>query len=182
MRGSIWMPTKPSWLLQLPRIVETMEALDAPVVDRACFERVFGVKRRRAIQLMHSFGGYQAGRTFLIDRRELLRDLRRLAGGADYEHELARKTKLVSEIEKARRLFPGRQVTIMMPTAVTEQKLSDLPGGVHLKAGELRIEFYGTEDLLRQLFELAQAITNDYAKFQQICEMPDIQTSSTSDF
>jgi hypothetical protein len=37
-------------------------------------------------------------------------------------------------------------------------------------AGQLRIEFHGTEDLLRQMFELSQAIANDYEKFEEICE------------
>jgi hypothetical protein len=47
------MPAKPSWILQLPKIQTELEALDLPVVDRACFEKLFGVRRRRAIQFMH---------------------------------------------------------------------------------------------------------------------------------
>jgi len=36
-----------------------------------------------------------------------------------------------------------------------------------LKAGELRIEFVGAEDLLRHFYELSQAIVNDYGAFQE---------------
>jgi hypothetical protein len=32
------------------------------------------------------------------------------------------------------------------------------------------MEFGGTEDLLRQLFELSQAILNDYGRFEEIIE------------
>lgn len=149
------MAPQPSWILELPKIQEALEALEIPVVDRACFERIFGVRRRRAIQLMHKFGGYQSGRTFLVERAKLLRLLRQIARG-DYEWELARRTRLVAEIEKTKKLLSGRQVRLMVPAEVSEQKMADLPVGVHLRPGELRIEFNGTEDLLRHLFELSQ--------------------------
>jgi hypothetical protein len=78
------MPAKAEWLLRLPEIRAALERFDAPVVDRSVIEELFGLRRRRAIVLMHQLGGYQAGRTFLVDR---LRLLGRLAasedGGAD---------------------------------------------------------------------------------------------------
>ena len=43
------MPTKKTWLLRLPEIREELSAMKVPVVDRAIFERLFGVRRRRAI-------------------------------------------------------------------------------------------------------------------------------------
>ncbi len=118
---------------------------------------------------MHGFGGYQAGRTFLIDRKKLLRSLRQVAVG-DYEWERARRTKLALEIERTQKLLPGRQVRLQVTPDVMERRVADLPPGIHLTPGELRIEFHGTEDLLRHLFELSQAIVNDYSKFQGICE------------
>ena len=50
------MPTKKTWLLRLTEIREELTAMQVPVVDRAIFERLFGVRRRRAIQLLHFFG------------------------------------------------------------------------------------------------------------------------------
>src|SRR5687768_8223205 len=126
------MPSKLSWILELPRIQEELEALNLPVVDRACSEKVFGLKRRRAIFLMKEFGGYQAGRTLLVDRRALLQSLRKIAR-SEYEPELARKTRLVEELEKSRKLQRGRLVKINVPPEVREQKISDLPAGVHLR-------------------------------------------------
>jgi len=63
------MPAKALWLLQIPEIVSLLETFDVPVVDRAIIERLFGLRRRQAIELLHRFGGYQAGRTFLVDRQ-----------------------------------------------------------------------------------------------------------------
>ena len=163
------MPNIPSWILPLPEICRTVDALEVPVLDRASFEKLFGVRRRRAIQLMHRFGGYQAGRTFLIDRRVLVQALASI-DDVDRECELSRRTKLVTELEKTRALFPARDVRIFVPAEARNNKMSDLPPGVHLRAGELRIEFHGTEDLLRHLFELSQAIVNDYGRFEAVCE------------
>ena len=38
----------------------------------------------------------------------------------------------------------GCQVEIIVPAEVSEQKIDDLPADVHLRPGELRIEFGGT--------------------------------------
>lgn len=39
------------------------------------FEKAFEVSRRRAIQLMRSFGGYQVGKTFIVERAALIAKL-----------------------------------------------------------------------------------------------------------
>jgi hypothetical protein len=53
---------------------------------------------------------------------------------------------------------------------VQERLIGDVPSGIHLRPGELRIEFFGAEDLLRHLFELSQAIMNDYQRFESLVE------------
>jgi hypothetical protein len=75
---------------------------------------------------------------------KLLRLLRRMAHDV-YQWELARRTKLVAEIERTKQLLPGRDVKIVVPAEVSGKKLDDLPTGVHLHPGELRIEFNGME-------------------------------------
>jgi len=46
------MPAKAAWLLHIPEIVAMLEDFDVPVVDRAVIERLFGLQRRRAIELI----------------------------------------------------------------------------------------------------------------------------------
>jgi hypothetical protein len=164
------MPAQPHWLLHLPQIIAELEHLDAPVVDRASFEKVFTVGRRRAIQLMHRFEGHQVGRTFLIDRHRLLDRLRAEQSGANFDHEHTRRLKVVEELDRLRKLSPGRGIRIPVEAKVRDNRLADLPSGIHLKPGELRLEFTGTENLLRQLFELSQAILNDYRRFEEVIE------------
>ena len=97
------MPAKPLWLLQIPEIVSLLETFDVPVVDRAIIERLFGLRRRQAIELLHRFGGYQAGRTFLVDRRLLIEHLRRLADGEEFQRETQRKERLDHAVDQLRR-------------------------------------------------------------------------------
>ena len=96
------MPAKALWLLHVPEIIAMLETFDVPVVDRAIIERLFGLRRRRAIELLHRFGGYQAGRTFLIDRRLLIEHLRRLADGEELQRESRRRERLVQTVEQLR--------------------------------------------------------------------------------
>lgn len=118
---------------------------------------------------MHRFGGYQSGRTFLIDRASLLSRLEEIERGADFGQESVRKTRLVEELDRTSRALPGRKVRIQASPDVINRRLADLPA-VSLRPGELKIEYHGTEDLLRNLLELAMAIQNDYARFEEICE------------
>jgi len=39
------MPAKASWLLNISEIVSQLETFDAPVVDRAIIERLFGLRQ-----------------------------------------------------------------------------------------------------------------------------------------
>jgi hypothetical protein len=174
------MPRKSEWMEQLPDAIGELRRFPAPVIDRAILERVLRIHRRAAIRLMHRFGGFQTGKTFLIDRQQLVEQLEAVARGEDVATERERRTRLSDELEKTRRLTPGRKVRI--DTAVRDRVLKDLPAGIHLQPGELRIEFFGAEDLLRHLYELAQAMVNDFSNFQAAVEDPQIKATMPSRF
>ncbi len=164
------MPTISEWFLRLPEILEEFRELQVPVVDRVVVESAFRVGRRRAIQLMHLFGGYQIGKTFVIDRLKLISQLEAQQGSAEFSLEQERKTRIIDELERVWRLAPARKVRVAVAADVHERVIAGLPAGIHLRPGELRIEFFGTEDLLRHLFELSQAIANDYRRFEALVE------------
>jgi hypothetical protein len=164
------MPAKALWLLQIPEIVALLETFDVSVVDRSIIEHLFGLRRRRAIELLHRFGGYQAGRTFLVDRRLLIEHLRRLADGEELQRESRRRERLGHTIDQLRRHQTAARVKISVQPDVFSRKLTDLPAGVVLAAGHLHIAFSGTEDLLGKLFELSQAASNDFDRFRAAAE------------
>jgi hypothetical protein len=163
-------PAKPLWLLHIPEILSLLESFDVPVVDRSIIERLFGLRRRRAIELLHRFGGYQAGQTFLVDRRVLIDHLRRLADGEEFQRENRRKQRLDHAVDQLRRHQMAARVKIPVQPNVFSRKLADLAPAVALETGHLHIAFSGTEDLLVKLFELSQAASNDFDGFRSAAE------------
>jgi hypothetical protein len=161
------MPAKAQWLLRVPEILAELSLLDVPVVDRAVCERLFHLRRRRAIDLIRCFGGYQAGRTFLLDRPMLIAQLEQIRDSSDFKLEWRRKERLAERLDAIRRLQAGERVAIAVAPETLSQRLPDLPDGVGLSPGALHILFQSPEELLSKLFALAQAIANDYAAFEK---------------
>ena|ERR1019366_1580815 len=160
------MSAKAEWLLRLPEIRAELEHLDVPIVDRAGIERLFGLKRRRAIELMHEFGGYQTGRTFLLDRARLLEALQSLESRDDYAVEKRRRERLRDVVEASREHLVLTRVQIPVRAAATRPSLDRLAPGVLLLPGVLSIEFWQPIELLEKLYWLAQAIGHDFERFE----------------
>jgi hypothetical protein len=158
------MPARPQWLTHTPEIVAELEALDAPVIDRAVLERTFGVRRRRAAQLMRAFGGYQTGRTYLVERLRLIAQLREIASSGAFAFEFRRRERLTEALETARQHRQTAAITIPAPSAAATPE--QLPPGVQLSPGVLKIEFDRPVDLLEKLFQLAQTITANFEWFE----------------
>ncbi len=158
------MPAQPRWLLHLPEIIENLCALEAPVVDRAAVETLFGLRRRQAINLMHSFGGYEIGKTALIERCVLITRLREIAAGERFRFEQRRRERLARRLDELRRYRQAAAVTIRAePPAAPDP---GLPPGVRLEAGRLIIDFGSVEDLLAKLYGIAQAAAQDFTHFE----------------
>jgi hypothetical protein len=163
------MPAKPTWFLRIPHILEQLRGMDGvPLLDRPTFESLFEVRRRRAHQLMGRFGGFQIGRSYLVDRKQVIRMLERVAKGEEFSEESRRKARVMETLEVARRHLAGRRVEIV--PAAPPPETPGLPPGVHIEDGSMRIEFRTTEELLKRLFELSQAILADYESFRERIE------------
>jgi hypothetical protein len=160
------MSAKAEWLLRLPEIRAELEHLDVPVVDRAGIEHLFGLRRRRAIELMHQFGGYQAGRTFLLDRARLLEALQALESREGYAAEKRRRERLGDVVEASREHLIAMRVRIPVRATAARASLDRLAPGVLLLPGILSIEFRRPTELLEKLYWLAQAIAHDFEKFE----------------
>jgi hypothetical protein len=158
------LPAQPQWLLQLPRIIAEVAAVSVPVIDRRMVERLFGVRRRRAIELMHVFGGLQSGQGFLLDRLDLIRQLKRIQAGAGFAVEEERRQRLVEALEEARRYRVSAKVSI--PVLSCNGKLAKLPDGIWLAPGSLKVDFRRAEELLGKLFALAQTAAADFEAFR----------------
>ena len=162
------MPAKSTWLTHIPEIRSMLTEVTLPVIDRAVIQRVFGLGRRQAIELMHRFGGYQAGRTFLIERTRLIAELDKMAAGGEYQQEEVRHEKLTAAVAKFQRTRRAQEVRIDVSPEVFDTRMSMLPNAVHLEPGKLEVEFSSCEDLLTKLFTLAQAAVNDFDGFEKV--------------
>ena len=162
------MPMKKTWLLRVAEIREELAAVEAPVLDRGMCERIFGVRRRRALQLMHYFGGWQSGQAYLVDRLALLSQLEPFEKGAELVMEQRRRQRLSDTLEQTRRHRAAARVILPVTADVDRRSIADLPAGVQLQPGSLRVEFGAAEDLLAKLFELAQAAAHDFDGFRRM--------------
>jgi hypothetical protein len=158
------MPAQPQWLLRLPQIIEALESMVAPVLDRESIEQLFGVSRRRAIQLLHRFGGYQAGKTFLVERQELLGQLKAIRDGQPFSQEARRRHRVVRELDEISRFQKARAVKIKV-AGEEVARARGLPEGVRVEPGKLVVEFAGLEELLSRLFQLSQSALRDFSAF-----------------
>jgi hypothetical protein len=153
-------------MLEIPMILEQLQALDVPVVDRSVCERVFGVRRRQAVKLMHQFGGYRSGNAFLVDRAELIIQLEAIEAGSEVKSERRRKARLAEKIEDLRRYGAASAVRIpVLPAAA-----GDLPAGVTFAGGRMSVEFGTVENLLSKLYALAQTAAGDFEGFRAAVE------------
>jgi hypothetical protein len=128
-------------------------------------EKLFGVKERRARQLMAALPGIQAGNAFAADRLALLARLENVSAGDRFQWEVSRRARLADELERTRRQIAGRRVRITPAPLGAE-----LPSGVELTPGELRITFHSAEDLASQLFALSQEMANNWQAFSRAVE------------
>ena len=161
------MPPRAAWLTQLSQIVSTLTVLECPVVDRALCEKLFGVKRRRAIEVMQQFGGYRSGNTLLLDRVALIRKLRELQDSPQAVGEFKRKEKLAAKLDELHRIQAAKRVKIRTNDRVHDPMLRDLSPDILLKPGMLAISFTEAEDLFSKLYELSQVTVNE---FDRVCE------------
>ena len=174
------MPAKPRWLLRIPSIVAALSQMEAPVVDRAVCESLFGVRRRRAIELLARFGGYRSANTLLVSRVELIEQLQLIQADPGTEREVRRKERLAEQIVRLQHHRAAANVRIPVARDVHSRRVRDLPEGIRLEAGRLMIEFAGAEQLLSRLYELSQAAANDFEAFRATAETASTQNAGLS--
>ena len=115
--------------------------------NRAMCERIFGVRRRRALQLMHSFGGWQSGQAYLVDRRTLLKQLEPFQDGAELVMEQCRRQRLSETLDQTRRHRTAAQVTLPVAQDASRRTMLDLPARSALAARQIDSGIYSSGGL-----------------------------------
>lgn len=166
------MPAQPAWFHRLKEILEELRGLEISHLDRLAVQKLFRVHERRARQIMAGLPALQVGNAVAVERQALLQRFENTAAGDRFQWETTRRAKLVDDLDRIRRDLAATRVPIPAAADVRDRSGGELPDGIELRPGELRIQFDGAEDLAAKLFELSQAMSNDWHAFAQALEDP----------
>ena len=158
------MPANPRWLLALPDAIAQLEGLDREWLTRRDLEQLFGISKPRAAVLMRTFGAERLGNVRMLARTQLLRHLRARKKSAAFSGEVDRRERLITALRRAR--VSGIRVPVA--ASVLSLKLAGLPEGVTVARGHIEVHFTGAREAVGRLFALAQALTNDYDRFEDL--------------
>jgi len=163
------MPAKPAWFARLARIVEELNSLPQPWVDRPTLQRLLSVGPRRAQQILQPCVSLRLGANGLADRQFLIDHLRRLASGEAAYYEQRRQTRVLKMLEQWRRQWLEQpRLLVEARDSVVNQEFEDLPEGIHLAPGRVTVEFSVPQEALEKLLALAMAIGNDFSRFEKL--------------
>ena len=164
------MPAQPAWFHRLDRILEELRALPVSHLDRRAVQELFHVRERRARQIMAGLPALQAGNAVAVERLALLERLETTAAGSRFQWEITRRSRVIENLDRTRRQLAARRVQVPAAADARDRSVRELAGGIELRPGELRIRFSGAEDLAAKLFELSQAMANDWQAFATAAE------------
>jgi hypothetical protein len=156
------MPAQPTWFHRLDSILSELRGLESAYLDRQAVERIFGVRERRARQLMAGLPSLQIGNAIAISRSALIERLEDTCAGDRFQWEIKRRARVVEALEALRKHAAARRVQFPAPPDSRDRRFASLPADIDLRPGELRIRFAGPEDLAAKLFDLSQAMANDW--------------------
>ena len=137
------MPSHPVWFSRVSSIVGELRALDADYLDRQTIERIFGIRQRRARQLMAGLPNVKVGNAIAVSRKDLINSLETASDSSKNSRE-------------------GLAVCAVNRPATVSQKL---PDGIRLYPGELRLRFTTPTDLASKLSVVSLAIRTDWDAF-----------------
>jgi len=168
------MPAKPAWYSRINEIINDLEALPRPFVDRTTVEFLLRVGRRRAQQILAPCVTDRVGTNGLADRDVLIGHLRRLSDGEDAYYERNRRKKVAKALEKLQKEALERpKLLVSAPIQVQKQEFESLPAGIQLAPGRITVEFSEPQEALEKLLALAMAIGRDFGRFERIVSQTD---------
>ena len=113
---------------------------------------------------MRTFGAARTGNARTLDRAALLKQLRTTRKGRAFSGAVDRRERVMTTLRQAR--ITGIKVPVA--TEVLSGTLAGLPTGVTVTPGRIEVQFAGAREAVARLFALAQALTNDYDRFEDL--------------
>ena len=168
------MPSLPLYVHRLADGIAAIEALPEELIDRRSLEEALGVSKWTAWRIMKRAGAAAGpGNTLICKRQELLAQLRALLEDGRFAPEIARRERVESYLDGMARYASRRHKEIARDAqaeALVSTRFQNLPPGVELRPGELRIAFSGAGDFLRKVGAVVYALHNDLEKIEEFIE------------
>ena len=98
-----------AWFHRLPEILNVLCRVDSSHLDLQAVEQLFGVRERRARQLMAGLPGIRAGKAAAIARHAIVERMEATARSGVYQWEVRRRTCLAKELDRTRREIAARR-------------------------------------------------------------------------
>jgi hypothetical protein len=168
------MPATPLWIHRLAGAIPALREFPQEYIDRRAVEEVLGVGKWTAWRIMRQCGATEGPGGALVCRREtLVERLRTFQDDRRFAPEIARRERVERYLDGMLQ-YATRKHTVIARNSAAEQLLgtrfSQLPPGVDLQPGELRIQFSGTEDFLRKFGAMVYALHNDFERVTEFIE------------
>ena len=164
------------WLKRLPEITDDLQKVTTPFLDRKDLERLFRLRPRRALKLLHELqaeyqGATRLGGALVVSRETVLHYLGSKKRRLPYLAEVSRRRTVAQVLQEAKLDVNARAVRFQVsPTPPRGQSIAGLPETIRLAPGELRIACTGAQDLLEQLYTLSRAIGREFQEFQRMVQ------------
>lgn len=114
-------------------------------------------------------GGYQVGKTFLADRKEVVAFLQRIIKSCAANQAMTRRRRVLEALDEVERSRVA-QKTRIHPEVFVRPPADLSPAIERLAPGKLQISYHRAEDLLARIVELAASASNDFPSFRKMVE------------
>ena len=162
---------KPHWLGSVNEfILPQLNDLKVDYVDRQTIQLIFGVSRSEAHRILRNPDTLELSGRLLVRKDTLIQWIHAFFQSDAAQCEIRRVERIDEMLKTIRRNAAGSRIRVPAAADVRSRLLRDLPGGIELHPGELRGSFFGAEDLAAKLFELSQAMANDWRNFEAAVE------------
>ncbi len=163
-----FLPLQPTWFRRIPALLATLQAENAPQeLTRREIEELFGVRRRRAILLLHRCGASRRGLDLIATRDSVVAYLEQQWNEEAAASIAAQERQVAETLAEARRALTLPTIPLPPPKKLSAITFAGLPADIQLTRSELSLTFSSAQDLIEKLFTLAQAFANDYESLER---------------
>ena len=161
------MPRPVQWSRDLHQLREKAGHSRTETWSRQDIERLFGISRPSAQNLLKAIGRVQTvGAAHFVDRSSLLEFLDAMIGADSVEAALQQRLAAAEPPPKPKAL------RVSLPDDLRRAMLPDLPANVVLSPGRIEITADTAVGMVESLFSLALVMQNDLDRWQKAIEPP----------